>query len=397
MRLPCEYGGDTVSANLTILVSGMIAADPHQGGATWAVLQYLLGFRRLGHDVYFVEPVAGAAVRPAGVPLARSTNAAYFQRTMTDFDLERNSALLLAGTQQTVGLSYGQLGQIARRTDILLNISGMLTDAALTGNIARRVYLDLDPAFNQLWHEAQGIDMRFAGHTHFVTIGQAIGQADCGVPTCGLPWITTFQPVVLDYWPVAERITYHALTTVGNWRGYGSIEHNGVFYGQKVHSLRQFMTLPARTREKFVLALAIHADERRDLEALIGHGWHLLDPAEVASTPAGYQKFIQGSKGEFGLAKSGYVAARCGWFSDRSACYLASGRPVIAQDTGFGRFLPTGSGLFAFQTSDHVLQAIEALDRDYASHAAAARAIALDYFDSDKVLTRLLQRIGAMP
>ena len=382
------------SEKLTILLSGMIAAVPHQGGATWAVLQYLLGLKRLGHDVYFVEPVAEAALRPAGAPLARSTNAAYFRRVMADFGLKQTSALLLAGTQETVGLPYDRLRQVAPRADALINISGMLTDDALTSPVPLRVYLDLDPAFNQLWHAVEGIDMRFAAHNRFVTIGQAIGRPGCAVPTCGLPWITTPQPVVLAHWPVAERITHDALTTVANWRGYGSVEHEGVFYGQKVHSLRELIALPTLTEEEFVLALAIHPDEGKDLAALDSNGWRLVDPARVARTPAGYRGFIRGSKAEFGVAKSGYVAARCGWFSDRSVCYLASGRPVIAQETGFGRFLPTGAGLFAFETSDEVLASIETINHDYARHARAARAIAEEYFDSDKVLSRLLEKLG---
>jgi hypothetical protein len=187
------------------------------------------------------------------------------------------------------------------------------------------------------------------------------------------------------------------MTTVGNWRGYGSIEYDGVFYGQKVHSLRQFMALPNHTREKFMLAMAIHPEESKDLAALSENGWKLLDPARLAHTPAAYQHFIQASKAEFGIAKSGYVASRCGWFSDRSICYLASGRPVVAQETGFSRFLPTGAGLFAFTTIAEVLAAIEALNRDYRRHARAARGLAEDIFDSNRVLPQLLQRIGAIP
>jgi hypothetical protein len=359
------------------------------------VLQYLLGFKRLGHEVYFVEPVKQAALRPAGVALPDSANAAYFRQVMTDFGLEQAAALLLEGTRQTIGLTYAQLCETPGRSDVLINISGMLTDPALTGRIPVRVYLDLDPAFIQLWHATQGIDMRFDGHTHFVTIAQAIGRPDCVVPTCGLDWITTPQPVVLARWPVAERIRYQALTTVGNWRGYGSIEYQGVFYGQKAHSLRQFITLPTLTDEKFMPAFAIHADEKQDLAALARNGWQLLDPTEVAGTPASYQRFIQESKAELGIAKSGYVAARCGWFSDRSVCYLASGRPVIAQETGFSEFLPTGQGLFSFSTAEKALAGIDAINGDYTRHARAARAIAEECFDSDKVLTRLLQHIGA--
>jgi hypothetical protein len=375
----------------------MVAADPFQGGATWAVLQYLLGFTRLGHDVFFVEPLPEKSLRPAGAPLARSTNAAYFRAVTEQFGLARNSALLLAGTRQTVGAPYEQLSNIARRAHLLVNISGMLTDEELTAHIPLRVYLDLDPAFNQLWHQTQGIDMRFAGHTHFVTVGLAVGEVDCVVPICGLDWLTTLQPVVLAHWPRADRVTYDALTTVGNWRAYGSVEHGGVFYGQKAHALRPLMTLPTLTAEKFMLALAIHPEEKKDLEALRSNGWHLLDPARVASTPDSYRRFLAGSKAEFGIAKSGYVASRCGWFSDRSACYLASGRPVLAQDTGFGRFLPTGEGLFAFRTAEDVLAGVEELRDDYPRHARAARAIAEQHFDSDRVLGRLLRRLGATP
>jgi hypothetical protein len=386
-----------MAAKLTILLSGMIAADPGQGGATWAVLQYLLGFKRLGHDVYFVEPLPETSLRPAGASLPLSDNATYFRQVAKDFDLENKSALRLTKTRQTVGLSEGKLREIVGRTDVLVNISGMLADENLTANIPIRVYLDLDPGFNQLWHAVQGIDRGFAGHTHFVTIAQTIGQADCPVPTCGQSWIPTLQPVVLDHWPIAKDITINALTTVGNWRGYGSIEHQGVFYGQKAHSLRRFITLPTQTKEKFQLALSIHQDETKDLASLAANGWRLLDPAQVTSSPAQYQRFIQGSKAEFGIAKSGYVAARCGWFSDRSIGYLASGRPVIAQDTGFDRFLPTGKGLFSFATNEDVLAAIDKLQDDYVLHARAARALAEEYFDSDKVLTQLLNRIGAVP
>lgn len=383
-------------AKLTIVLSGMIAGDPFQGGATWAVLQYVLGFRRLGHEVLFIEPVNQGPLRPTSTGLAQSSNAAYFRQLLADFELEGDAALLRAGSRETIGLPYGELQHRAQQADVLINISGMLSDENLISRIPVRVYLDLDPAFNQLW-ATQGVNMRFEGHTHFVTIGMAIGQEHCSVPTCGRTWITTLQPIVLPYWPVAERIDHDSLTTVGNWRGYGSIEHKDVFYGQKAHSLRQFIELPTRTPEKFLPALAIHPGEERDLAALARNGWQLIDPAEVAHTPQSYQRFIQGSKAEFGIAKSGYVASRCGWFSDRSVCYLASGRPVIAQETSFSRFLPVGQGLFAFETVDDVLTGIDSVNRDYAHHARSARAIAEEHFASDKVLGLLLDRLGAKP
>jgi hypothetical protein len=152
--------------------------------------------------------------------------------------------------------------------------------------------------------------------------------------------------------------------------------------------------VPTLSEERFAPALAIHPEEGRDLASLRANGWRLIDPARVARTPAGYQRFVRGSKAEFGVAKSGYVAARCGWFSDRSACYLASGRPVIAQETGFSRFVPVGAGLFAFETIEGALAGIEALNGDYDRQARAARALAEEHFGSDGVLGRLLYRLG---
>lgn len=384
-------------SRLTIVVTGMVAAVPYQGGATWAVLQYLLGFRQLGHDIYFIEPLSEVDLRPHGASLADSTNARYFGEVTSEFGLGSAAALLLEGSRETVGLSYRVLEQIARRSDLLINISGRLSDPALVEPIPLRVYLDLDPAFNQLWQAAQGIDRHFAGHTHHVTVGPAIGDPACPVPTHGFEWLGILPPVVLDAWPVAERIESDAFTTVANWRGYGSIEHGGIFYGQKVHSLRRFISLPRRSQESFHLALAIHPDEERDLAALAENGWRLVDPAEVAGTPRHYRRFIQGSRAELGIAKSGYVAARCGWFSDRSACYLASGRPVLAQETGFSRYLPVGEGLVAFTTIDDALGGLEAVRRDYPRHSRVARALAAEYLDAKKVLTELLRKIGAAP
>jgi hypothetical protein len=385
-----------MSSRLTILVSGMIAADPWQGGATWAVLQYLLGFRELGHDVYFIEPVKQTALRPAHSKLSESENVNYFRGVVRDFGLESNASLLLAGTSETIGLPYEQLVEMSRRADLLVNISGMLTDPQLIAHIPARIYLDLDPGFVQLWHAVEKIDMRFAGHTHFVTVGQNVGRPDCSIPTCGQKWIPTLPPIVLKHWPVAKEITLDAFTTIGNWRGYGSIEHDGKHYGQKAHSFRQFIDLPKRTLERFMPALSIHTGDTKDLAALPDNGWNLLDPSDVASTPQSYQRFIQNSKAEFSVAKSGYVVSNSGWFSDRSACYLASGKPVIAQETGFSERIKPGAGLFFFSKTEEILAAIDAINRDYVFHSAAARSVAERYFDSNLVLPQLLRDAGVI-
>jgi hypothetical protein len=370
-----------------ILISGMVAGDPRQGGATWAVLQYALGFAELGHEVALVEPVDAER-------LADDGTTAYFRAVTRRFGLTGRAALVERGGTSTVGGTYEEVRRIAERSDVLVNISGMLADEELRGPPATRVWLDLDPAFNQLWHAVGGIDMGFAGHTHFATVGQAIGRPGCGVPTCGLDWIATLPPVVLSHWPRGGDVVHDALTTVGNWRGYGSVEHDGLMYGQKAHSLRQLWPLPRLSGERFLLALAIHEDEKTDLESLHEHGWELADPRAVAGTPDGFATFVRTSRAEFGLAKSGYVVSRCGWFSDRSACYLASGRPVLAQDTGFGRALAPGEGLFAFSTIDEALTALEELALDYDAHARAARRLAEQRLDARMVLPRLLEAVG---
>ena len=326
-----------MSRSLRILVASP-AAEAGHGGAEWALMQYVLGLRRLGHDARLGNWVDG-------------------------------------------------------EWDAVLNTSGILPPQSIAA-IPIRVYLDLDPGFNQLWH-LDGIDRHFEGHTHYVTVGQAIGDRSCPVPTLDLDWIGILPPVVLEQWSPANGVETDAMTTVANFRSYGSIAKDGVLYGQKVHSLRTLMNLPRRVSERFVLAMRVHPEEEKDLSVLDANGWHLVDPCQVASTPETYHRFVQGSLAEIGIAKSGYVVSQCGWFSDRSACYLASGRPVVAQETGFSNFLPTGEGLLAFTDEDGAAAAIEGLRRDYVRHSRAARAIAEEYLDSDIVLTNLLTRIAA--
>ena len=322
---------------MRILIADYATQAGGQGGALWALRQYATGFRRLGHNVQVTD-------KPDG-----------------DFDL-------------------------------VINTSGLLAPDAIA-DIPIRVYLDLDPAFNQFWHE-EGVDRRFDGHTHFVTVGQAIGRSSCEVPTHGLRWITTFPPVVLDDWPRANGIDTDALTTVANLRSYGSIQRGDLLLGQKVHSLRALISLPTRTGERFVLAMQVHPADRHDMVALAENGWEVVDPITAAGTPDLYHRFVQGSRAEIGIAKSGYVASRCGWFSDRSAFYLASGRPVAAQDTGFSQFVPTGDGLVAFDDEDSAVAAVGSIGRDYAHHSRAARELAEEFFDSNRVLTRLLAAVA---
>ncbi len=374
-------------SRLRILFSGMVAGDPEQGGASWAVLQYVLGLRALGHEVYLVEPV----------DRLEQSSVDYFAKLVRDFDLSGHAALLVRGATESFGLGHRELVRVASSADIVFNVSGMLRDEELVGPPPLRVYLDLDPAFNQLWHSAEQIDMGFDLHNRFATVGLELGESACPVPTCDRAWIKTLPPVLLTFWPPAETLALDGFTTVGNWRGYGSIVWRGKRYGQKAHSLRKLLELPALTGERLRPALAIDPGEADDLRALREHGWELTDPRKVAGSPQRYADFVRGSKGELGVAKEGYVESRCGWFSDRSAAYLASGRPVVAQETGFSRHLPVGEGLFSFETAEQAAAAMEEIAADYGRHSRAARSLAEAKLDSAVVLERLLARLSASP
>jgi hypothetical protein len=374
-----------MAGRLKILLAGMVAGEPHQGGASWAVLQYVAGLRALGHEVLLIEPVAAERLAPGGAI------ADYFERLPL---LEGRAALLGRGSRETAGVPYDALARAARGADLLLNVSGMLRDERLLEAIGVRAFLDLDPGFNQVWEEtgcAMGMDL----HTDFVSVGQRLGRPDCPIPDCGRDWVGTLPPVALEHWPAEPAPPRRdAFTSVGHWRSYGSVDHGGLRYGQRAHSLRELFELPRRAGARFELALGIHPDEVPDLEALRANGWGLLDPYEVAGDPAAYAEFVRGSRAELAVAKSGYAVSRSGWFSDRSACYLASGRPVVAQDTGFGDFLPSGEGLLAFAGVEEAAVAVAAVESDPGRHAAAARAIAEEHLDARKVLTRLLDRLG---
>jgi hypothetical protein len=374
-----------VSERLRILLSGMVAGDPRQGGASWAVLQYVAGLEELGHEVMLVEPVPAAALAPGGAVIA------YFEALPL---LEGRAALLAEGGEETAGVAYAQLLEFARGSDLLLNVSGMLADERLLEAVPVRAFLDLDPGFNQVW-QATGTEMGFDRHTHCVSVGVRVGAEDCPIPTLGRSWIPTLPPVALAHWPAAtEASARDAFTSVGHWRSYGSIEHEGVHYGQRAHSLRGLVELPRRSEARFELALGIHRDEVDDLRALRANGWNLLDPNRVAATPAAYADFVRGSKAELSIAKSGYVVSRSGWFSDRSAAYLASGRPVVAQDTGFGDSLPVGEGLLAFASITEAAAAIGEIESDPPRHGRAARDLAEQHLDARRVLPRLLERLA---
>jgi hypothetical protein len=283
----------------------------------------------------------------------------------------------------------------AAASDALFNVMGYLNDEEILARCNRKVFIDIDPGFGQMWR-GLGLHDPFQGHDAFVTLGQNIGKLDCVIPTCGLEWITSAQPVVLAEWPKQPAPSAGRFTSIGAWRGpNGPITYNGRTYGLRVHEFRKFVGLPSACVDtEFEMALDIHPAETSDINLLRENGWSLVDPRIVAAGPAAYRDYICRSKAEFMVPKQIYVDTNSGLLSDRSAYYLATGRPVLARDTGIGGLYPTSKGLLTFNTLEEAAAGVEMINRDYSVHAQAARAIAEEYLDSDKILTKLLTKLS---
>jgi hypothetical protein len=368
-----------------VVVAGALAQKPTYGGHAWVFLQYLLGFRRLGFDVLFLDRLEPDMAIDDDVGLA------HVRHVLEPFGLGDNFAIFCDRGSRTLGLTREAVVERTRSSVLLLNVMGFLVDEEILAAAPRRVFFDIDPGFSQMWRELGMADV-ISGHDLFLTLGENIGLPECAVPTCGLDWITTRQPIVLDEWPTAS--SRGPFTTVGAWRGpFAPIEYGGRTYGLRVHEFRRFAALPRITGQAFEIALDIDAGEVRDIELLGANGWALVDPGQATQDPAAYRAFIQHSDAEFAVAKNMYVQARTGWFSDRSACYLASAKPVLFQDTGLAGLYPVGEGLLIFDTLEDAISGVEAISGDYPRHARAAREIAEDLFDSRKVLSGLLDKL----
>jgi hypothetical protein len=367
-----------------VTIAGCVAQKPAHGGHTWQFLQYLLGFRGLGWDVLLLDAVEPGCGDP-------HEGARFLGRTMAQAGLDGCWALS-AGDGTWLGRARDEVIEAVRCSELLVNVMGFLRDEAVMDAARLRVFLDTDPGFPQMWHTL-GLHDAFAGHDAHVTIGERIGRADCTIPACGIDWITTPQPIALDAWPVAAPASGR-FTSVATWRGtYGPVEYQGVIYGMRVHEFRRFAELPARTGLPLELALDIDPGEERDLQLLDANGWIRVDPRMVVGDPWSYRRYVQGSGAEFAVAKGMYVQSRSGWFSERSMCYLASGKPVVTQDTGFNERVETGAGLLAFNTLDEAVAAVEEVARDPEGHARAARSVVERHYRADVVLSRLLERL----
>jgi hypothetical protein len=379
----------------TVVIACSLAQRPHHGGHAWALLQYVLGFRQLGWEVLLLDRLepemhCDELGRPA--PPDRSVNVRYFRDLTASFGVAGNSALLLDGGR-TVGLSRSEILRRTRSAAFLLDVMGFLGDDEILAAAPLRVYLDIDPGFPQLWREL-GLHDGLGRHDRYVTVGARLGTPECSIPACGLQWLPTLPPVVLEEWPPVPTWELE-FTTVAMWRGpYEPIEYGGVRLGLRAHEFRRFASLPTRTAASFEVALEIDPSDTADRDLLASHGWHLVDPRRAAGTPSAYRRFVQRSRAEISVAKGIYVQTRSGWFSDRSACYLASGKPAVVQQTGFDAVLPVGEGLLAFGTLDEAVACVEEVIRAPERHARASRELAIEYFDAPRALRRLLSNLG---
>jgi hypothetical protein len=370
-----------------VVVGASLAQRPGYGGHAWALLNYLLGFRRLGHDVLLLDRLTAEM---APTPAARERCVAWLVAVMEEAGLQDSFCLQM--DEETVGLSRQAALERTKGAVLLLNVMGFVEDEELLAAAPRNVFLDIDPGFGQMWRELGWHDA-FAGHDAFVTVGERIGDPDCLIPTCGLKWVTTPHPVPLEQWPrVAGGEKF---TSVGSWRGPNdAVEYEGRRFGLRAHELRKLIELPGQVDVQLELALEIEEGDEADLRALHENGWALADPRAVAGDTASYRHYIQGSLGELMVAKGMYVETRSGWFSERSIAYLASGKPVVALDTGFSERYPTGEGLIAFGDIEGARVGLEEICGNWELHSRAAREIAEEHFEAKKVLGRLLEEVA---
>jgi hypothetical protein len=275
---------------------------------------------------------------------------------------------------------------------VTLAIPNSYDPPPLIEKIRPRILIEQDPGYTHLWanqYPALGI---FGRQDFYFTVGTNIGTDACRLPTHGIDWIPTWNPVVMEMWAGEHAATRDRFTTVAGWWDQGYLEYEGKVLGPKAEEFKKLIDVPRRAGESLEIALDIEPTSP-DLALLREHGWTIEDPAIVA-TPAMYHDYITRSAGEFTVTKGGYAGTNCGWFSDRSACYLAAGKPVIVQATGCERLLPVGKGLLTFTNVEEAVEAIKQVRSDYAAHCRAAREIAAAHFDSDRVLSSIRERAG---
>ena len=383
---------------MTIVVGGYIVGYP-LGGMTWHHLNYLLGLHALGHDVWFLEDSGEFSV-----PYNPTTHAcepdstfgrAYLEHTFGQHGLPLRYCYYSQFEDRYFGMTRLELHDLLARADLLVCVSGVTPLRDDRPRPTRTLAIDTDPVYTQL---RMSYDEHFAGYwrsfDHVATFGRLIGTRDCPLPTHGLQWIATNQPVSLAHWPLVEPRGATRFTTIGKWAH--ATERAVEVNGQRLHSSKspewlKLIELPMRTRVPLTLAMESMPGDMRSAFGSMGWGW--TDAEDATRTTEAFREFVAESAGEFTVAKEIYAAVHSGWFSDRSACYLATGRPVVTQSTGFEKWLPVGEGLISFTSIDEAADALDRIASDPDRHTLAARAIAEQHFDSRVVLNELLDAV----
>jgi hypothetical protein len=377
-----------------VIVSGILFWYP-LAGVTYQFLHYLIGLRRLGYDPYYIED-SGRWVYDPRLNDLSSDASGNIQSVLPILEAygfgDRWAFRGHYAGGQCYGMTEQQILQLYRDADVFLNVTGAQEVREEHLVCPRRIYVESDPFAAQV-KVAQGdttIINTLATHDTLFSFGENLGAPDCEVPIERFRWFPTRQPVVVDLWDHAYRADKAAYTTITTWRNVGKdISYRGdVYYWTKDREFEKYLNLPRQRSYPFELATSVTPDIQRLLR---DHGWRQTGSIEISRDFDLYRSYIQHSRGEFTVARDQYVRPRTGWFSDRSVCYLAAGRPVITQETGFSKFLPTGKGLFGFRTMDDILAAIDEIERDYEGNCRAAREVAVEYFAAEKVLRKLLQ------
>jgi hypothetical protein len=373
---------------MTIIIAGTIGRSG-LGGQAWASLQYLLGFRALGHEVYYLEDCG----RSSWVYVWEKEDwtheldypAGYVNACLAPFGF--GDRWIYRDNYRSLGMPLGMFIDICGSADLLVLRAVPFWNWRKEYELPKcRAFIDVDPGFTQitLANGDQGWVDGVARCERRFTYGQRLGAPDCPIPDAGGPWLKTVPPVFLPEWP---RIASDAdlFTSVMRWQGFREVTHNGVSYGQRDKEFENFMDLPSLTPQKFRIAqMGIKP------ELLASRGWDVVPGEVISRTPALYREFIQQSRAEFSVPKNGYVKMRGGWFSDRSVCYLASGRPVLIEDTGLSDWLAVGEGVLTFRNPEEAVAGIESINANHLGHRIAARRLAADVFSTDRVLPSLL-------
>ncbi|MDB4441904.1 hypothetical protein N9219_00635 [bacterium] len=359
-------------------------------------MAYVLGFQNLGHKVYLMEDIDPKRCHDSNfnpVSFEKWEGRFRFESLTQFYGIWPRCCLIYNNGEDTHGMSFKKAVKVAKASDLLINIQARLKTRDILENVRCRAYIDINPAKTQVYQAEYGIDRGFDKHDYFFTVGLNIGTPRCDIPTCGLTWYGIMPPVVLSLWPVNIDDIGKRFTTISNWVGKNTFNFKGRYSGEKVNNWLKVIELPNKTSQELEIALNINPAYDKEIKLFKKNGWVLSDPKQL-STLEDYRRYIATSRAEFSIANNRYVQFNTGWFSDRSARYLASGKPVLVQSTGIEDQLPMGKGLLTFKTMEEAVAGIEAINSDYLAHCQAARSIAEKHFDSDKVLSNMLKQIG---